>query len=97
MIPANQTQVIIGVIDEGDATLTQRTNTSTTTLAVKGAIELPDALRSMMHPNATPFFNDAFSVHPEDAGASVESPPLSGKRMFVPWRFILPLIEQLRR
>lgn len=96
MIPANQTQAITGVIVDGIAELKDEANGSLTTLVVKDADPLPDALMVMMDPNATPCVTDTFSVHPEATGAKIESPPLSGKRFFVPWRFILPLVNDLR-
>lgn len=96
MIPANQTQVINAVLEGASATLTDEGVGSTTNLVVKDADSLADTLMAMMHPNAAPIFKDTYSVHPEPTGAKIESPPMTGNTMFVPWRFILPMIEQLR-
>lgn len=94
LLPTQNVRITATVKDDV-ATITEQSNTSSTKINVPEAALLSAVLETMFMPETTPFFCDAFSVAPEDASAKIESPPYSGRAVYVPWRFIAPLISDL--
>ena len=96
MIPMGQTVAISAANDGDDAIITTNTGSGTAEHKVTNRVSLNSVLGSMLNNPATPpFESDDFLATPSDAGVEIQSPPYSGERTTIPWRWIATVRAQL--
>lgn len=96
MIPMGQTVAISARNDGVDTIITTDTGSGTAEHKVLNRVSLNAVLGSLLNDPATPpFESDDFLATPSDAGVEIQSPPYSGERTTVPWRWVASLRTQL--